>query len=202
MFRKLQLQGNNMTNIDEIRQQMELLKDEELVSILQEHDAEQWRPEVFDIVSAILRERGVSPGADSEHEEDISDETAGLDLVTAADYFNYIDAETDRLALEAKGLKAWICNECNPLTEGVPPGVLLQVRAEDLNAAMAILQSEPVPSSDLPDEIAEPPCPKCGSRQVTEGAEIVEAETDSKNSSPQQAWLYHCASCGHKWSAS
>jgi DNA-directed RNA polymerase subunit M/transcription elongation factor TFIIS len=188
-----------MTNTDEIRQQMELLKDEELISIIQEHDAEQWRPEVFDIVNAILRERGVSPGKELEHEEDISDETPVLDLVTVADYFNYIDAETDRLALEAKGLKAWICNECNPLTEGVPPGVQLQVRSEDLTAAMAILGSEPVPSSDLPDEIAEPPCPKCGSRKVTEGAEIVEAAADATSPSPKQAWLYHCASCGHKW---
>jgi DNA-directed RNA polymerase subunit M/transcription elongation factor TFIIS len=191
-----------MTNIDEIRQQMELLKDEELISIFQEHDAEQWRPEVFDIVSAILQQRGVSPHEDSRREEDVSDETARLDLVTVADYFNYIDAETDHLALEAKGLQSWICNESNPLTEGVPPGVQLQVRSEDFAAAMAILQSEPVPSTDLPDEIAEPPCPKCGSRKVTEGAEITEGSTDSMSLSPQQTWLYHCASCGHKWSES
>ena len=188
-----------MTDIDEIRQQMEFLKDEELISILKDHDTEQWRPEVFDILSAILRQRGVSPDKGSGREEDVPDETAHMDLVTVAEYFNYIDAETDHLALEAKGLQSWICNEANPLAEGVPPGVQLQVRTEDFAAVMAILQSEPVPSTDLPDEIAEPPCPKCGSRSVTEGAEIAEAATDSMSSSPTQTWLYHCASCGHKW---
>jgi DNA-directed RNA polymerase subunit M/transcription elongation factor TFIIS len=188
-----------MINIDEIRQQMELLKNEELISILQEHDGDQWRPEVFDIVGAILKERGVSPGDAAEPEEDIADKPEEIDLVTVAEYFNYMDAETDRLALEAKGLKAWIFNEENPLTEGIPPGIQLQVRTEDLDAAKAILESEPVPSTDLPPEIAEPPCPKCGSREVTETAEIVEAATDFSDSSPKQVWLYHCASCGHKW---
>lgn len=186
-----------MANLDEIRQQLDLLSDEELVSIFREHDDEQWRPEVFDIVGSILRERGVSPIENSGHEEDILEETAGLDLVTVANYLNHIDAETDRLALEAKGLKAWIFDEYAPRT-----GVQLQVRAEDLTAAMGILESEPVPSSDLPAEIAEPPCPKCGSRKVTEGAEIVETSTASTSSWPRQIWLYHCASCGHKWSES
>jgi len=188
-----------MANPDEIRQQLEPLNDEELISILRNHDEEEWRPEVFDIVKSILRERGVSPDEDSgiaAAEQDALDETAGLDLVTLAEYPSYVDAETDRLALEAKGLKVWVFNEHDPF-EGAVPGAQLQVRAEDLNAAMAVLESEPVPSSDLPPEIAEPPCPKCGSREVTENAEIVE---DAKSSLPQTAWLYHCASCGHKWS--
>ncbi len=189
-----------MANLDEIRQQLEPLNDNELVSILQEHDEEQWRPEVFDIVKSILKERGVSPDVDSglSADEEVLDETAGLDLVTLAEYPSYVDAETDKLALEAEGLKAWIFNEHDPF-EGAVPGAQLQVRAQDMNAAMAILQSELVPSSDLPPEIAEPPCPKCGSREVTENAEIVEA---AESSAPQQAWLYHCASCGHKWSES
>jgi hypothetical protein len=194
-----------MTNLDEMRQQLELLKDEELVSILQDHDVEQWQPEVFDIVAVILRERGVSPGEDSRqpaHKEDRLDEAAGLDLVTLAGYSSYIDAETDQLALEAEGLQAWIFNEHAPLSGAILPGAQLQVRAKDLAAAMSILESTPVPSSDLPDEIAEPPCPKCGSREVTESAEIVEAMADSRDSTPKQVWLYHCASCSHKWSES
>ena len=186
-----------MTNLDEIRQQLDLLTDKELISIFREHNVEQWRPEVFDIVAAILNGRGVSLDADSEEEEDLS-EIAGLDLVTVADYLNCLDAETDRLALEAKGLKSWIFNEDPPSMDSFHPGIRLQVRAEDFTAAMAILQSELVPSSDLPSEIAEPPCPKCGSREVAEGAEIME----SNGSPPRQTWLYHCVSCGHKWSES
>jgi DNA-directed RNA polymerase subunit M/transcription elongation factor TFIIS len=153
-------------------------------------------------VSSILRERGVSPDKDTGYEEDILDGTAGLDLVTVANYFSNIDAETDRQALEAKGLKAWIFNEDAASMEGFRPGVRLQVRSEDFAAAMEILEPEPVPSSDLPAEIAEPPCPKCGSRQVTEGAEIPESSADSTSLPPRQAWFYHCASCGHKWSES
>lgn len=194
-----------MTDIDEIRHHLGLLKDEELVTILREHDEEQWRPEIFDIVGAILQERGVSPGegsAEPPNEEDSFDETADLDLVTLAEYIRPIDAETDRLALEAKGLEAWILNEYVQLWGPIIPGSKLQVRAEDLTAAKAILESESVPSSDLPPEIAEPPCPKCGSRQVTEGAEIPEPLIDSTDSSTRTAWLYHCASCGHKWSES
>jgi DNA-directed RNA polymerase subunit M/transcription elongation factor TFIIS len=191
-----------MTDFDEMRQQLDLLADEELVSILRKHDGEQWRPEVFDIVSSILRERGVSPDKDTGYEEDILDETADLDLVTVANYFSNIDAETDRQALAAKGLKAWIFGEDAVSMEGFRPGVRLQVRSEDFTAAMEILEPEPVPSSDLPAEIAEPPCPKCGSRQVTEGAEIPESSADSTSPPPKQAWFYHCASCGHNWSES
>ena len=119
-----------------------------------------------------------------------------MDLVTVAHYFSYVDAETDRLALEAKGLKVWILSENDPLP-GVP-GVQLQVRSEDFAAAMATLESEPVPSSDLPADIAEPPCPKCGSRSVTEAADIPEVSGALSSLPPERAWFYHSASCGHK----
>jgi len=187
-----------MINLDEIRQQLNLLADEELASILREHDMEQWRPEVFDIVGSILRERGVTPGEGREDEESILNAPASLNLVAVANYFTDSDAETDRLALEAKGLKAWIFSEYAPaMGHG---GVQLRVCAEDLPAAMAILESERVPSSDLPAEIAEPPCPKCGSRNVAEEAAIPEPSAAATGSWPVEQWLYHCASCGHKWS--
>jgi hypothetical protein len=177
---------------------LNLLKDEELVSILQKHDEERWQPEVFDIVSAILRERGISPGdgLKSAANDGASADEVEMDLVTVSEYASYLDAETDRLALEAEGLNAWIFNEHDPF-EGSVPGAQLQVRADDLMKAKAILESEPVPSSDLPPDIAEPPCPKCGSRMVTEGAEVVEEQPDII---PAQVWLYHCSACGYKWS--
>lgn len=176
--------------------------DEELTSILREHDEEQWRPEVFDIVRSILEARGISisPEEGPAFERDISIEPEGLDLVTVGSYTSYMDAETDRLALEAKGLQAWISNKYAPPMQSVPQGVQLKVLAQDANAAMAILESEPVPSSELPEEIAEPPCPKCGSRNVTETAEYMEPSAESGGSSTD--WLYHCASCGCKWAAS
>jgi hypothetical protein len=185
-----------MTNLDEIRQQMNLLSDEDLVQIHRKHDEEQWRPEVFDIVACILNQRGVSLDKDSKFDGAVLEETS--DLATVASYNNDIDAETNRLALESAGLSAWISNR---QSYGAGAFVHLQVREEDLEAARQILEpSEPAPSSDLPAEIAEPPCPKCGSRMVTERAEILEPSEIPFPS--EQAWLYCCASCGHKWSES
>jgi hypothetical protein len=186
-----------MTNMDEIRQQMDLLTDDELITIIREHDEEQWRPEVFDIVASILNQRGVSQDKDSESDEDVWDDTANLNLMTVANYFNEADAEIDRLALEANDLKAWIVNKINA---DMATPVQLQVCKKDFAAALRILEFDPselVPSSDLPAEIAEPPCPKCGSRKVMEQAEVAEPlETQPR---PDNAWLYHCSSCGHKW---
>jgi DNA-directed RNA polymerase subunit M/transcription elongation factor TFIIS len=191
-----------MTNFDEIRQNMDLLSDEELVSILQEHDEEQWRPEVFDIVKSILHGRGISSvdedlrtGAE-ETEWRILDETTRRDLVTVGTYSLYADAETDRMALEADGLKAWIFNQYGPPTGGFAPAVQLKVLAEDFPAAMKILETEAVDSSDLPAEFAVPPCPRCGAGQVIEEGEIVESAEDR---TPKQEWFYSCTSCGHKW---
>jgi len=194
-----------MTDFDEIREQLDLLNDDELVSILREHDDEQWRPEVFDIIASILKERGVSPGEYTEPEEDVEDETAGLALVVVGNYFNQGDAEADRLALEEKGLRAWIFNEESPQDAGSASSMQLRVFPDDLTAAMAILNTAPIHSSDLPADIAGPPCPKCGSSRIAEQAEIVEsfdASSSSYRPTPEQKWFYNCASCDYKWSES
>jgi DNA-directed RNA polymerase subunit M/transcription elongation factor TFIIS len=191
-----------MTDFDEIRANLDLLNDNELVSILRERDEEQWRPEVFDIVASLLKERGVSPEMEIKHKESLPDERAGLDLVVVGNYFSYQDAEADCLVLEEKGLSAWIFNEDSPQDAGSVCNTQLKVLPEDLTAAMAILNSEHVSSSELPADIAEPPCPKCGSRHVTEQAEIVESfdvSTDLSRPTAQQMWFYKCVSCGYKW---
>jgi hypothetical protein len=192
-----------MINVNEIRQHMEQLNNEELISILLNHDETQWRPEVFDIVEAILNERGVSMGKELKYaigSESASEETEGLDLMTVAEYVSRLDAEADRLILESEGVKAWIFEADSAPAEGIPSSVQLKVCAEDWKAAMDRLASEDGLSSDLPDDISEPPCRKCGSRKVTEKAETVEYLTESGSVSRKQEWLYCCASCGHKWS--
>jgi hypothetical protein len=191
-----------MIDKDEIRQQLERKENPELISILLEHDETQWQPEVFEIVGAILAQRGIDSGKDLRvvsGAEDVREMTQGLNLVTVAEYFNYLEAETDRITLEGEGLKAWVFHEEDPLAEGIPPGVQLKVLAEDWKAAIEKLRAEISPSTDLPDEIAEPPCPRCGSRKVVESAEIVEGSTDSGKHVQKQEWLYHCADCGLKW---
>ena len=183
-----------MTEFDEIRQRMELMSDEELLTIIQEHDEEQWRPEVFDIVRTILTARGVSP--DDNAGSEMPEEPPELDLVTLATYSTDADAEMDRLALASRGINAWVVD--NGPSMAIPAGVVLKVLESDLHVAEKLLDpqtlKQPVPSSDLPDEIAEPPCPKCGSRDVMESAEIV------YDPDPRQEWMYSCSSCGHKWS--
>jgi hypothetical protein len=176
-------------NVDEIRQHFDLLTDEELVAILQEHDEEQWRPEVFDIVASILRSRGVSAKPYAGPTENIQEDMDLLNLELVAAYVSDLDAETDRLTLERNGLKAWIFND------GDPGAWQLKVGRKDWAAALGMLEPEPpeIISSDLPEDIAEPPCPKCGSRKVTEQAELLDQWE------PEHVWRYHCAACGHTW---
>lgn len=184
-----------MTDFDEIRQQMDLLSDEELLSIIEEHDEDQWRPEVFDIVRVILSQRGVSVDENTVPVPDtgMADEPPEEGLALVASYFSRMDAEVDRLALASKGIDSWIVDR----SAVIPSGVELKVRESDLRTAIALVDpdvlNEAVPSSDLPEDIAEPPCPKCGSRNVTESAETL-------YDPPGQEWVYRCASCGHKWS--
>jgi DNA-directed RNA polymerase subunit M/transcription elongation factor TFIIS len=195
------LQGDAMTNLDEIRQHMELLTDDELIEILQEHDEDQWRPEVFDIIASILSSRGGSSARPPEGEEEIiTEEPEAEDLSIVAEYLDPVDAKADRKTLEDAGIRTWLIRK-HDAGSAREEGIKLEVRDEDMAAAMRTLEREfePVPSSDLPPEIAEPPCPKCGSRKVTEEAEVVESLSASGGHSRSQVWFYHCAACGHKW---
>ncbi len=189
-----------MVNIEEIRQRLDMLSDDELISILQDRDEDEWLPEVFDIVASILNSRGVTPEKVIEAEEERETDTEPSPSVTLAYYLSREIANTERLALEAAGIKAWISDEYSHVSDGIPIGIRLQVRDEDFDEAMQILKSSAAPSSDLPPEIAEPACPRCGSRQVAEVAEMA-AGSDSSSGQDQQVWLYHCASCDYKWSA-
>jgi hypothetical protein len=107
------------------------------------------RPEVFDIVAAILRERGVSPA-------DVA--AVGPEGVEVA------ESET-------------VVTLANFLSPVQALGARVRVREQDLEAAQAILdelEDEPVTADDLPPELAEPPCPRCGSSKVTQFTEVIE----------------------------
>jgi hypothetical protein len=145
------LAGGHMNNMDEIRQHLEKLSNEDLISILLKRDKKEWQPEVFDIVGAILSERGMSSSQKLKcitGPESTFDETAGLNLITVAEYMSPLDAETDRLILENEGVKAWIFEEDTPPVEGMPRSVQLKVCAEDWKSAMERLASEDTLFSD------------------------------------------------------
>ncbi len=144
-----------MTNKDEIRQEMERLSNEDLISILLRRDQKQWEPEVFEIVGAILSERGNSSGQRLNYtvgSEGALKETEGLTLMTVAEYVSHLDAEADRLILKGEGVKAWIFTGDSAPVRGIPPSVKLKVCAEDWKTAMERLASED--GLDLSDDTA------------------------------------------------
>ncbi len=196
-----------MTDNDSIRSQLDRFSDEELEEILLDRDKERWRPEVFEVVAAILESRGIStrellaassgkPDEDSEW----ADGVRPADLITVAQYMDPLEAHADRLALEQAGLKSWVVGDSHE------DGIMTSLRVSpcDLGAAMGILDAAPVPASSLSGELAAPQCPRCGSHDVTEEAEdldVLDPASSSLSGSKRQMWLYRCASCKHTWSA-
>jgi hypothetical protein len=156
-FEPSRLKEGFMINEQEIRQQMERLSNQELISILLRRDEKQWQPEVFEIVGAILSERGTSSGKSVKYTVGSTgafEETEGMDLKTIADYVSHLDAEEDRLILENEGVKAWIFEEDGVPSEGIPPSVQLKVCAEDWKDAMARLNAEDMVFPEPPDDNA------------------------------------------------
>ena len=189
-----------------IRHELEARPTEELVSILRNRDEDEWRPEVFDIVATILAARGLSPtkvvSLGPEGTEVVAlgpeDEDAleGQQLVTVGRYFSAVEAHAQRMALEETGLQAWVCDETVGAWYGVGIGSRLQVRVEDETAACAVLEVEAAPASAIPPELAEPTCPRCGSREVYRAAEVPEPML---RPTERSRW-YECWSCRHAWS--
>jgi DNA-directed RNA polymerase subunit RPC12/RpoP len=190
-----------MIDYEEMRKQLSLLPDDELLDIWEAHDEEQWRPEAFDIIRSILLARGISPDkkkAEPEYDDADLDAAAFATLASVGHYNSPSDALTDQMALEGNGIKSWNSSQFSGITKA--SGMELRVRREDYETAMQIIGSPaPVLSSDLPEDIAEPPCPKCGSRNVMEHPVKDEQWQGAFDSAPEQLWFYRCDACGHEW---
>jgi hypothetical protein len=174
--------------LEALRGSLEQQPTEELISILRNHDEEQWRPEVFPIVESILAARGVSPEEVEAEGPEGKDVLESQELVAIERFFTPVEAQTHRMALEEAGIPAWVTDETISSGYGVGVGARLLVRATDVEAAQSVLEAAPVPASALPPELAEPPCPKCGSMNVTS------AQEDDRD------WRYECNACGQRWS--
>jgi len=120
-------------------------------------------------------------------------------LVTVGRYFSLAEAHAHRLALEEAGIDACVLDEAAGSMWSVGVGARLQVRAGDESAALAVLGAQPVPSSALPSDLAEPPCPKCGSTEVSQTAEIPEVPPPPVEEWPNRVWRFRCAVCKHSW---
>jgi hypothetical protein len=123
------------------------------------------------------------------------------ELTTVGHYFSAAAAHADRMALEEAGIDSCVLDETTASMYGVAIGARLQVRAADREAALAALQEPTVPGSALPQELAEPACPTCGSREVSQAAEIPEIPDESVDEWPSRVWRYRCGTCQHSWSA-
>ncbi len=193
---------------DRIRRELEMFSDEELTEILHDRDEEKWRPEVYDIVAAILESRGISTRELFAQVPQIPEDEAALKmeacpggLITIAEYFNPLDAHADKLALEQAGLRAWVTDDNPSASEGII--AKLQVGPGDWSKAMEILEAPPVAESDLPPEFAAPKCPRCGSAEIEEGEEdavVMDSDSSALSASLRKAQLCRCTSCGHSWS--
>ena len=175
----------------------------ELISILRNRDEEEWRPDVFDVVAQMLKARGVSP------EEVAALGPEGIDVVeseptvTIANFFSPTEGHASRMALEQAGVAAWLVDEAGGTMYGVGIGARLQVRIKDVDVARALLSDSPVPAANLPPDLAEPPCPACGSRNVASEAWVDEADAGKPRwPSDRRKWYYVCADCQEAWPAS
>jgi hypothetical protein len=178
-------------SLEELRSTLEQESTESLISVLRNRDEDEWRPEVFEIVAGILRGRGLSPDeVIAQGPEDVvvpeSEPTA-----TVATFFSPAHAHSCQGALEDAGLKAWVVDEMLGTMYAVGIGTRVLVRQRDLEAAQAVLdglEDVPVTADALPPEMAEPPCPTCGSAKVTQSVSMADG-----------IWTYRCTECSNEW---
>jgi Putative prokaryotic signal transducing protein len=186
-------------DVEQLTTKMEGLSTEELVSILRNHDEDEWRPPVFDVVATILASRGVSPGEVEGLGPEGGDVPESAPLVTVATFFSPPEAHASRMALEEGGIAAWVADEAVGTMYGVGVGTRLQVRASDEATAREILASPAAPTDVLPPEISDPACPACGSRNVAPQAWPEDAQQSPALWPGGRVWHYVCSDCDEAW---
>jgi hypothetical protein len=190
---------------DELRARLQAMSTPELVEILERRDAEQWRPEVFPLVEAILAERGVDrPTAVASAvalEPPDEDET----LERVASLGSSLEANLCRMALQEAGIEAWLSTEhlggiAPPL--GVAVGLHVLVSSQRAAEAREVLAAVEAGAVEIPEESEI--CPRCSSpeaehRRVTDRAMAVTAFLVTHVPLATGHWLWKCSQCGHEW---
>jgi hypothetical protein len=154
-----------------------------LLGILATQDEDEWRAEVFPLVREILAERGV----DAQKVRAMTPRAAEpmADLVVLEAFFNPIDAQIVKAALQASAIPVQLLDEqvCSlHLGLSIPVGgVKLAVPRCCEEEARAIAAA--AASGELAESVPLD-CPSCG----LTGA-----------GSARRLGLYRCAACGHAW---
>ena len=189
-------------NGEDLRKEFEQASTADLVSVLRNRDEQEWRPEVFAVVALVLKARGISPEDVAAMGPEGEDVVELEPVVTVATFFSPAEAHALRMALEEGGITAWVSDEAGGTMYGVGIGARLQVRAKDADAARELLSAGPVSAEGLPPDLAEPPCPACGSANVASEAWVDGAEGEQlRQDSTRRKWYYVCADCHEAWSA-
>ena len=144
---------------DDMRARLEQLPTGELLAILRDRDREEWRPDAFPLVEAILRERGVDVPAALESLRAAATYVDFEALTEIATFSTSVDAHLCRMALEEAEIPCWLFNDNLagvhvPL--GMAIGVSVRVRPEDADAAREILEAVRSGATAAPGDDKEP----------------------------------------------
>jgi hypothetical protein len=129
---------------DDLRARLEPLSTDELLAVLRDRDLEEWRPEAFPLIEAILAARHVDVAAALESLRAAATYVDFEALVEIATFSTSVDAHLCRMALEEAEIPCWVFNDNLagvhvPL--GMAIGVSVRVRPEDAAAAREILEA-------------------------------------------------------------
>lgn len=140
---------------DDLRARLEQLPTGELLAVLRDRDVDEWRPEAFPLVEAILRERHVDVAAALESLNAAATYVDFEALTEIATFGTSVDAHLCRMALEEAEIPCWLFNDNLagvhvPL--GMAIGVSVRVRPEDADAAREILEAVRSGATAAPEE--------------------------------------------------
>jgi hypothetical protein len=135
--------------VDTLRFKLEQKSSDELTTILRNRDEDEWRPEAFEMVAAILKDRGFSPGEIAAMGPEGYDAVEGAPT-TIGTFVNEGEAQALRMALEEAGIAAWVVDEARG--QALVAEARLQVRAADAEAARQILEAAQVTSEPSEEE--------------------------------------------------
>jgi hypothetical protein len=150
-----------------IEQQMELKETDELLEILERKDTDEWQPEVFPIVEAVLRDRGVDVESELARAR-TPDERPQSAFVTAAVFPTALAANAYRAALDQAGIASL---QLDP-EAAAGGGVQLLVHEQQAEQARRLLSQERDEAADAGEqgfEIAEDAvaCVRCGAVAIS-----------------------------------
>jgi hypothetical protein len=140
---------------DDLRARLEALPTGELLAVLRDRDLEEWRPEAFPLIEAILAERQVDVAAALASLQAAATYVDFEALTEIATFGTAVDAHLCRMALEEAEIPCWVFNDHLagvhvPLAMVV--GVSVRVRPEDAASAREILEAVRAGATAAPED--------------------------------------------------